>query len=182
MGVNYYVGVRKANWPTALAFQRCLDDRGWAVKLDRLDDVQWQLPLDEVAGTLGLPILLDGEPIELEASIAKFSADQTAGYQLAKQAPLQPDAAYHKIEFSFEPVSIDSVLKTIGSNEKFYEGDRFVIMTFRTSIKERRAGLYVLAALIKCFDGFGFDFESGLQGRDNYADHLIADAIEAVTR
>jgi hypothetical protein len=51
------------------ALQECLDRHGWPVKLGDNAHPQWSEPLETVRYTLGIPVVLKGEPIELEAQI-----------------------------------------------------------------------------------------------------------------
>ena len=147
--INYDVALHSANWPTFQALQECIDRRGWPVKLDGEASAEWTKPLGKVPRTLGIPVVFKGEPIQLEASFVTLGGDQR--------------------------VAINNKLSSIGATGRsFDEGDRVLTLTLRANIKEYQAGFYVMAALIKCFDGYGFHGRS--HGASHYADALVSEA------
>jgi hypothetical protein len=145
--INFDVAVHNSNWPTVGALQECIDRRGWPVKLGG----KGAQPLSNVPSTLGMPVVLKGVPLDLEASFVVLDSEQT--------------------------IDINHKLMSIGADSiRFSEGDRIVTLTFRANIKEYQAGFYVMAALIKCFDGYGI--HDRMHGTEDYADSLIARAAE----
>jgi len=147
--INYDVAVHSANWPTMQALQECIDAYRWPVKIGEKANPQWTKPLTKSPYALGLPVVFKGAPIELEASLSTLTLN--------------------------DPLDINDKLAGIGASDvRFGEGDRVLTITFRANIKEYQAGFYVMAALIKCFNGYGFHGRN--HGGQGYADSLIAEA------
>jgi len=148
--ISYDVALQSSNWPTFQALQECIDRHRWPVKLGGEGNQQWTKPLEKVPYTLGIPVVFKGEPIELEASFVTLRGDQS--------------------------VDINKKLSTIGAAHlNFKEGDRILTLTFRVNRSEYQAGFYVMAALIKCFNGYGF--HGNIHGASDYADTLISEAV-----
>jgi len=78
----------------------------------------------------------------------------------------------------FKPVDLNERLATLGADVRFSYGDRVLTLTFRMNKKEWQAGFYVLAGMIKCFGGYGFDFYDRRSGTSSYADSLIGKATK----
>jgi hypothetical protein len=188
MGVSYYVALHGQDWPTAAALQECIDYRGWPIKLGSAYESQWLLPFNEVRGTSGLPLTLRGDPVELEASIATLSPTESYSYTLDAPSPseLKPELeleggvkAFRLQELKFRPVDINETLNSIGATDvRFGYGDRVLTLTFRSSQREWQAGFYLMAALIKCFNGYGFEPHNGRGGKSEYADTLLGNAAK----
>jgi hypothetical protein len=184
MGVNYYVALHSANWPTMQALQQCIDRRGWPIKLGSANDSRWTKPLDETPNTLGLPVVFRGERIELEASFVTLSPTQSFSYSLETPATTEIGGGKASVYepnsvFDFKPNDINETLSGIGAaNVRFGFGDRVLTLTFRINKDERQAGYYIMAALIKCFDGYGFELQDRRHGMSTYADSLIRAAGE----
>jgi hypothetical protein len=154
--IDYYVALHNENWPTMQALQECIDRHGWPVKIGGARDPQWAVPLDRVPNTPGMPVVFNGESVELEASFMTVGSDQPYPYVLA--------------------FSINETLASIGATDvRFNKGDRILGLTFGSNPKEHQAGSYVLAALIKCFNGYGFN--GPRHGASTYADLLLAEAV-----
>lgn len=148
--IDYMVALPSSNWPTVQALQECLGNHGWPVKLCGTGYPHGEAPLAAVTRTLGLPVLFNGEPIALEASFITLGAA--------------------------EAVDLNERLKLIGAqNVHFQEMDRILRLTFRVTIEEYQAGFYILAALIKCFGGYGF--QGDRHGALDFADYLVAEAV-----
>jgi hypothetical protein len=149
MPAGYSVAVRGSRWPTMQALQECLDRHGWPVKLGDSTHPQWSEPLETVRYTLGIPVVFKGKPIELEADIAILDCTN------------MPE--------------INRQLSVVGATHVLLEdGDRVLTVWLRVNIKEHQAAFYVMAALIKHFDGYGFG-DSG-HGTYSFADSLLAEA------
>jgi hypothetical protein len=186
MGVDYNVALLSSNWPTVQAFQQCIDQKGWPIKLGRKDEPRWTKPLDAVPHTLGLPLEFKGEPLELEAGFVTLSPTQS----FASSFDRPPDTSANGVqEFRLrpgevlKPVDINATLNELGARDaRFNDGDRVLTLTFRSDKKEWQAGAYIMAGLIKCFDGYGFELQGGQHGRSGYADSLLKDAEDLNSR
>lgn len=154
--IDYAVALHSANWPTMQALQVCIDRHGWPVKFGGEGHPRWTKPLTKTPGTLGIPVVLRGEPTELEASFVTLGSAQPV------------------------PYDVNERLASIGATHvRFEQGDRVLTLTFGANPKEYQAGFYVMAALIKCFGGYGFHGRS--HGTSSYADSLIAEAASLET-
>jgi hypothetical protein len=186
MGVDYHVALHAANWPTMQALQQCIDERGWPVRLGAKGDPRWTEPLAPVPKTLGLPVTFKSEPLELEASFVTLSPSKSFGYRFDRPSDIQADgsAIYQmRPDEALKPIDINETLAQIGaSGIRFDYGDRVLSLTFRSSIKEWQAGFYIMAGLIKCFDGYGFELQQGSHGTSGYADTLLSEASELAAR
>src|SRR5262249_45997625 len=58
-------------------------------------------------------------------------------------------------------------------------GDYFLTLTFRSDADQVRAGLYLAAAVILAFDGYGFENQFETHGRSEFAGRLVAEASDA---
>ena len=158
MSVDYYVAVDQANWPTVAMVNECLSKFDLPLKLT--GGVQNQ-PLAYVENTAGLAVELEGERFELEASFVQLSPTQSYAYTL----------------FGFKPADINADLASIGADDvHFKDGDYVLSVSFRSDKRAWRAGAMLMGAMIKCFDGYGFELQAGDHGRDAFADELIEEA------
>jgi hypothetical protein len=165
--------------------QQCIERHGWPVKIGGPDDPRWTRPLDGVAKTLGLPVVFKGEAIELEANFVTLSPAQPYAWTLDLDRPPDLETSVGKMfvfrphsEFKFKPVDINERLASLGADVRFSYGDRVLSLTFRMNKKEWQAGFYILAGMIKCFGGYGFDFYHSRSGTLSYADSLIEEATK----
>jgi hypothetical protein len=55
-------------------------------------------------------------------------------------------------------------------------GDYFLTLTFRSDVDQIRAGLYLAAAMILAFDGYGFENQFETHGGAKFAEKLVAEA------
>jgi hypothetical protein len=182
MGVDFSVAVQAANWPTVQSLQQCIDDRGWPVRLRTKEQPYWTKPLQTVPMTVGIPVVFNGEPIDLEASIVTLSKTESFGYTFdrspdlqsgtMKQYRLQPDE-------TLKPSDISETLSKLGASVvKFTYGDRVLTLSFRSKVKPWKAGFYAMAALIKCSGGYGFELQEGKHGGSDSADELAKAAAD----
>jgi hypothetical protein len=150
MSFDYFIAIHRAKWPTGKAVQTALENLGYPLSLASAPSE----PLSIVKGTLGLPVVFEGRPVELEAEIEQATDidDHKSlwGYIAAHAAP----------KFSIA------------------NGDYFLTLTFRSDANGIRAGLYLAAALIRAFDGYGFENQFETHGRAEFADQLLAEASD----
>src|SRR6516164_3551804 len=62
---DYFVAVHNDKWPTAKAVQTALERLGYPVSLASAPDETFSI----TKGTLGIPVIFEGHPIDLEADI-----------------------------------------------------------------------------------------------------------------
>jgi len=188
MGENYHVAVHSINWPTFEALQQCIDQHGWPVSFRDARGPRWKTPFEMAPGTLGLPTTLNSEPVELEASVVTLSPGQSFSSVLVPSkttfvGEILGRKIYQAEGAVYKPLDINIVLSDLGAeHQSFSDGDRVLTLTFRVSQKERLAGYFIIAALIMCFDGYGFELNERTHGKSNFARSLISEAAEIQKR
>ena len=151
MSFDYFVAVHNDKWPTAKAVQAALERLGYPVSLASAPDEAFSV----VKGTFGIPVIFEGHPVELEADVEQATdADD-------------PESLWGYIAMCAAPNFVIS------------NGDYFLTLTFRSDADQIRAGLYLAAAMILAFDGYGFENQFETHGRGEFADQLIAEASDA---
>ncbi len=151
MSFDYFVAVRKDKWPSAKAVQASLERLGFPVTLAVKADQAFSVQ----EGSFSLPVFFEGRSVVLEASIEQATdvddAESLFGYIAQCAAP----------------------------NFAISNGDYFLTLTFRSDAEQIRAGLYLAAALILSFDGYGFENQAETHGGATFADQLVAEASDA---
>jgi hypothetical protein len=145
MSVSYDVIVPKGRWPSVAALDAAMRARGFPVVLAPQGEPD--APVREMKGTLGLPVLLDGKPVELEAMIATFRP--------------RPDD------------ETNEALQMIGADFRVERGDHLFGVALRSAVDEWVAASYVMATLVLDFDGYGYEMQSESHGREEWAEELI---------
>jgi hypothetical protein len=106
-------------------------------------------------GSYSLPVIFEGRPVELEAEIERATGigdpESLFGYIAACAIP----------------------------NFKISDGDYLLTLTFRSDADQIRAGLYLAAALILTFGGYGFENQFETHGSADFANQLVAEASNA---
>jgi hypothetical protein len=151
MSFDYFVAVHKDKWPTAQAVQASLKKLGYPLALNSAPD----RPFSAAAGASTLPVVFEGRPVVLEVDI--------------EQAADANDA-----ESIFGLIA-----EHAGSNFLISNGDYFLTLTFRSDADQIRAGLYLAAAMILSFDGYGFENQYETHGGSGFARQLLAEASDA---
>lgn len=144
MSVDFVVAVPADRWPDVAAVQRCMIGRAYPVRIKRFPAMD---PGRVV--TDGVLAAIDGSDAYLESQLG--SASNLPGVVTAmNDRPGRAGAA-------------DRV------------GDRHAIIALQVRKPiELRAASYVIAALIVCFDGIGFEPQGNTGGRTDFADTLLA--------
>ena len=150
MSFDYFVSVHNDKWPTAKAVQTALERLGYPVSLASAPDEAFFIP----KRTFSLPVIFEGHPVVLEADIAQ-AAD------------------------AHDPESLCGYIATCAApNFAISNGDYFLTLTFRSDPNQVRAGLYLAAAMILAFDGYGFENQSDTHGGSEFAHQLIVEASD----
>jgi hypothetical protein len=151
MSFDYFVAVHRDKWPTAKAVQAALARLGYPVSLAAAPDEAFSVP----RGAFSLPVIFEGRPVVLEANTEQatdaIDPESLWGYMAKCAAP----------SFAIS------------------NGDYFLTLTFRSDADQVRAGLYLAAAIILAFDGYGFENQFETHGRGEFADQLVAEASDA---
>lgn len=152
MSTEYFVIVPRGRWPNYWSLDDAFERRGFPVRIVR--------PARSLSGeavvvypqSLGLKVLLEGQPVELEAGIDALSA----GSDLLTD--INTDLADHKAQRRADP------------------GDHLFSLVLRSSMEEWIAGCYLMAVLVREFGAHGFETDKGTSGDAEWADLLVKGA------
>lgn len=151
MSFDHYIAVHNDLWPTARAVQIALEDLKYSVSLASAPDETFSI----AEGAFNLPVLFEGNPVVLEADIEQATdandLDSLWGYLAKCAAP----------------------------NFTISNGDYFLTLTFRSDADQIWAGLYLAAAMILSFDGYGFENQFETDGGSEFAHKLAIEASDA---
>ena len=148
MSFDYFVAIQKEKWPTSNAVQEALDRLGYPVQLVSASDT----PFDVRNGTL--PVIFEGRSVEIEAE-----AEQAADVD-------DPESLFGYIAQAAAPAF------------PIRNGDYFLTLTFRSDAHEIRAGLYLAAAMIQSFNGYGFENQYESHGQSAFAEQMVREAAD----
>jgi len=189
MSVDYYVAVEQERWPTPAAINHCVAELHYPIKLVDIPEGKADKPLREIPQSMGLFVDLEGKEVPLETSIVQLAPGKPYAYGLLKDAPVTAEKTFpdgtKAIMYgplgtnSFAPKDLNADLKGIGvPSPHFKNGDYVLTLSFRSEIAEYRAGSYLMAGLIKCFGGLGFELQGPSFGTFAYADALARSAAD----
>ena len=99
-----------------------------------------------------LPVIFEGRSVEIEAEI-----EQAADAE-------DPESLFGYIAQAAAPVF------------PVRNGDYFLTLTFRSDADEIRAGLYLAAAMVQSFDGYGFENQYENHGQTEFAEGMVREA------
>jgi hypothetical protein len=146
MSVDIYVAVPAAEWPTAAAVGECASRHGFPITVDRFPHFD--------AGK----VVTDGASVTIDGSEAYLEGDLSPATLSAEQVQAIND-------------------QIASSKDPFRIGDRDALMSIHVvSPAEMRAASYVVASLLVCFHGYGFEPQGNDHGRADFANRLIEGA------
>jgi hypothetical protein len=145
---DYFVAVHEANWPTTAKVQEALESLNYPL---RLIDAP-AIPFAVADFREGLAVDFEGKKVILEAYI-----DQATDAD-------DPESLFGYIAECSAP------------NFKISNDDYFLQLTFRSDADQIRAGLYLAAAMILSFNGYGFENQAETHGGKVFAEQLLAEA------
>ncbi|MDR7033915.1 hypothetical protein [Mesorhizobium sp. BE184] len=187
MSVDYFVAIHGTNWPTPVVLNRCLGELDYPVAVIISSPSDADQPLTTIPGALGFVVSFESKRIDLEASITKLGPDSPYAFGMRPDVPKEKvtleDGATYTLSLSsssdFIPLDLNADLQRIGAvGANFSHGDYVLQMSFRSEVDEYRAGFFLMAGLIKCADGFGFEFQTNSFGTYAYADGLARAAAD----
>ncbi len=150
MSFDYFVAVHKQNWPTAAKVQLALETLGYPLRLANAPEEPFAVDFRE-----GLAVDFEGRSVLLEADVEQAT-----------------DADDLESLFGY-------IAECAASNFKISNGDYFLTLTFRSDADQIRAGLYLAAAIILSFNGYGFENQAETHGSSDFAEQLLAEASDA---
>jgi hypothetical protein len=187
MGVDYHVAVHASDWPTPATINRCLGELHYPIAIAGVPTAM-NKPLTEAPGMGGFIVTFENKPVELEVGVTRLGPDSpyafTLNPELLKQQETLPDGSSHLMARpagtqDFVPKDLNSDLKELGvANPDFGDGDYVLGLTFRSDVLQWRAGWFLMAGMIKCANGLGFEFGDGSHGKGRYADWLAEKAAD----
>ncbi|AOF90475.1 hypothetical protein [Sinorhizobium sp. RAC02] len=173
MGASYYVAIHEADWPAAAAVNECLAGLDYPVRL-QTTLISTNAPLRDTDGSLVAEY--KGKLIQLEASIIRFTATESFAYGLK----VENDQTVTPTGINdLAPLDLNTELRKLGPDvPSFKYGDYVMTLTFRSSVDEWKAGFLLMAGLIRCSNGFGFEFGELTYGGISFANRLVREAAE----
>ncbi|ALH81602.1 hypothetical protein [Sphingopyxis macrogoltabida] len=151
MSFDYFIAVQRNSWPTGEAVQTALGKLGYPLRL--VDAPSTPFAVENFRD--GLPVIFEGRKVILEADTEEAQ-----------------DADDSESLFGY-------IAECAAPNFSIVNGDRFLTLTFRADADQIRAGLYLAAAMIKSFGGYGFENQFETHGSLGFADQLLAEASDA---
>lgn len=146
MSVDFYAVVPADAWPSVGQVQQCVAAQGYPIVIERF-------PAFDTHGTNSdgaLVRLKDGSATYLEGEL--FLAIRN-------------------------PQDVTELNDRLRSTSDLRIGKNDAVMSIRTrSPSEMRAASYVIASVILCFDGFGFEPQGNSSGRADFAKSMLAGA------
>lgn len=106
-------------------------------------------------GSFRLPVIFEGRSVVLEADIEQATDAN------------DPETLWGYIANCAAP------------NFAISNGDYFLTLTFRSDADQIRAGLYLAAAMILAFNGYGFENQFETHGNVEFANQLVAEASDS---
>lgn len=146
MSVDFYAILAHDTWPTATALKQCAASKHFPVSIKR-----FPVPAPAKIVKDGALLAVDGKDAYLEGE-------------------LYPG--------SLAPKDVADINKRIGSaGGTFHIARNDVVVSMRTRTPvEMRAASYVIASLITCFNGYGFEPQGNTHGRGDFAKSLVSGA------
>ncbi|RUM00189.1 hypothetical protein [Rhizobium chutanense] len=173
MGASYHVAIHQADWPTSAAVNECLAGLDYPLRLPATLNTA-KMPLGDKDGSL--IVEFEEKPIQLEASVTRWSATESFAYALKVE---DGQTANPIGKNNFVPLDLNTELRKLGADApSFAYGDYVMTLTFRSSIDEWKAGFLLMSGLIRCSRGFGFEFDEKSCGGISFADKLAREAAE----
>jgi hypothetical protein len=148
MSFDYFVAIHEGDWPASNAVQGALDRLGYPLQLVAASGALFDLR----NGTL--PVMFEGRSVEIEAEVEQaVDADN-------------PESLFGYIA------------QAASATFSIRNGDYFLTLTFRSDADEIRAGLYLAAAMILSFNGYGFENQYESHGQSAFAEQMVREAAD----
>jgi hypothetical protein len=151
VSTDYFVIVPKGRWPSYRALNEAFERQGFPVEIVKPDRSLSAEPIAAYPQSLGLKVLLEGQPVELEAGTEVL-------YESTGLHDINLDLAEHR------------------SKHRAQSGDQLLSLVLRSSMEEWIAGCYLMAALVREFGAHGFETDEGTSGDAEWADLLVKGA------
>lgn len=151
MSVDYFVIVPKGRWPSYRSLDDAFERQGFPVRIVRPDRSLSGEAVAAFPQSLGLKVMLEGQPVELEAGVEAL-------YDSTGLNDINLDLAEHR------------------SAHRAQSGDHLLSLVLRSSMEEWIAGCYLMAVLVREFGAHGFETDEGTSGDAEWADLLVKGA------
>lgn len=152
MSTDYFVIVPKGRWPSYRALNDAFERQGFPVEIVKPERSLSAEPVAAYPQSLGLKVLLDGQPVDLEAGVEAMPQDS------AVLTDINLDLVAHR------------------SQHRANSGDHLLSLVLRSSMEEWIAGCYLMAVLVREFGAHGFETDEGTSGDAEWADLLVKGA------
>ena len=150
MSTDFYVAVPAASWPTAELVQQCMIQEAYPVRVRRFPSFSPR------------QVVTDGALVSLDTGAATYVEGE-----LFSAASDREDVDM-----------INNRLATTSGLFRVSSGDAVMSLRVR-SPREMRAASYVIASLIVCFHGYGFEPQGNSHGRGDFA-KTLTDGVSAL--
>lgn len=146
MSVDFYVALPAGEWPSAAAVEHCAARENYPIKITRFPTFDAKKVVTD-----GVTIAVDGRETYLEGALSPAILSRK-----------EVRAINQRIAASAAPFRIK-------------EGHALTSFRVR-SPGEMHAASYVIASLVVCFGGYGFEPQGNTHGRGDFAKSLIEGA------
>ncbi|RPF71430.1 hypothetical protein [Aurantiacibacter spongiae] len=173
MSFDINVHVPGHTWPTARQLDAALVELRFPARLgDRGADL-WESPLAPVPLEPIITTITDQQHARL------LGVEVGAPYSMPNEMVMpvlldgdirDPDFGIQSID---EPSELAEQMAELGAARPVAVGDRLVWFSHHTDPWNYNAAMYVLVALIRSFDGFGFELQGMSCGREDFASELL---------
>jgi len=178
MSFDIYVLVPAGSWPTARQLDDALVKAGYPMRLGNRAEAAWDAPLAPIPG----------EPIKFkieDASHAEILGKPVGSeMEMPHEIPmavvlngveLDPDFGMEVVE---DADAFNSRLLEFDDGPKAQNGDHLIWFSHHVDQRNYNAGMYILAALILSFHGYGFESQGMSHGREAFAKELLDSLYE----
>lgn len=182
MSIDIHAAFAEADWPTVAQVEKCFAAEKIPVRLIGLPD--GSLTIDPVGI---IRVSFREETVIFEAEVNRVDADNTYTYTYEEEPEIDRTDE-NGIRFTMSsvsdepiPVSINSDLEKIGAyGKKFGEGDYVLTVSFSHygDRNQPAAAMLTIGGLIKCFNGYGFEFQTNSHGSKDFGQDLIQQALK----
>lgn len=181
MSIDINAAFAEADWPTAAQVQQCFVTEG--LPIEWLDPQDGPLAIDDMGA---IRVKYQGRDILLEAELARVDAENVYSYTYEEVTEVdRTDDNGNRFTLSTidaeaeaVPLRINEDLKKLGAEGvEFGEGSYVLTVSFSGDRDSAHAALLTVGGMIKCFNGYGFEFQRNSHGGFAFGQSLIDEVL-----